>query len=76
VLVGHCKSIDESEKVLHQVKKIHPKCLDQVPSILPWRKGQGLGRATLTTNPLAAAQNLYPGKAEHLHPARRSTPPS
>jgi hypothetical protein len=62
VLVGQCKTIDDSEKVLHQVKKIHPKCLDKVPSILPWRKGQGLSRATLTTNPLVAAQNIYPGK--------------
>jgi hypothetical protein len=62
VLVGHCKTIDESEKVLHQVKKIHPKCLDKIPSLLPWRKGQGLKSATLTTNPLVAAQNIYPGK--------------
>jgi hypothetical protein len=74
VLVGHCKSVDESEKVLHQVKKIHPQCLDQVPSILPWRKGHGLGRATLTTNPLAAAQNLYPGKADHFHPGQAVDP--
>jgi hypothetical protein len=62
VLVGNCKTIDDSEKVLHQVKKIHPKCLDKVPSIFPWRKGQGLKTATLTTNPLVAAQNIYPGK--------------
>jgi len=74
VLVGHCRSIDESEKVLHQVKKIHPKCLDGVPSILPWRKGHGLSRATLTTNPLAAAQNLYPGQEGHIREGQAVDP--
>src|SRR5437764_11295067 len=65
VLVGNAQSIDESEKLLHQVKKIHPVCLEGVPSLLHWRKGQGLCRATLTTNPYAAAQDLYPSKPGH-----------
>jgi hypothetical protein len=62
VLVGDCKTIDESKQLLHKVKKLHPACLDGLPSIYNWRRGRGLSRAILTTNPLVAAQYLYPGK--------------
>lgn len=68
VLVGNCKSIDESEKVLHQVKKIRSDVVDGVPSIYNWRKGRGLNRAMLTTNPLVASQELFPQPdADHAH---------
>lgn len=63
VLVGDCKSLAEGEKLLHRVKKIHPVCLDGLPTIWHLRKGQGLSRALLTQNPYAAGQDLYPGKA-------------
>ncbi|GIW88591.1 MAG: hypothetical protein KatS3mg108_2915 [Isosphaeraceae bacterium] len=70
VLVGHCKSIDEAEKLLKRVKKIKPQCLDALPSIWGHRKGQGLYRAHITANPLQPAQVLYPGRnpnGHHLH---------
>lgn len=62
VLVGDCKTIDESEDLLHQVKKLHSAVLDGTPSLwnFNWRKG--LGRAMLTTNPLRANQELFPSK--------------
>ncbi len=65
VLVGNCKSTDESDKLLHRVKKMHPVCLDGLPSVWHIRKGQGLSRAMMTTNPYVAAQDIYPGKAFH-----------
>jgi hypothetical protein len=68
VLVGDCKSIDESEKVLHRVKKIRSDVVDGLPSIYRWRKGKGLSRAILTTNPMAASQHLFPQQdADHAH---------
>jgi hypothetical protein len=69
VLVGDCKTIDDSEKVLHQVKKLHSEVLDGVPSIWSWRKGKGLTRAHLTTNPLVASEDLFsaPGSSGHGH---------
>jgi hypothetical protein len=64
VLVGDCKSIDESEKVLHEVKKIHSDVVDGLPSIFAWRKGKGLSRATLTTNPMVPTQKLYSAQGD------------
>ncbi len=61
VLVGNCKTIDESEALLHTVKKIVPRCLGQFPQIYQNRKGKGLNRSIMTTNPFQAAQNLFPG---------------
>lgn len=65
VLVGNCKSIDEAEKLLKEVKKIKPRSLDALPSIWGHRKGQGLYRAHITANPLQPAQNLFPGRDPH-----------
>src|SRR5581483_7098942 len=62
VLVGNCKTLDESEALWHKIKKIHPRCLDGTPSLMPWRKGQGLSRALRCTNPYIPAQYLYPRK--------------
>ena len=61
VLVGNCKTIDESEKLLHQVKKIRPECLYEYQNFYLHRRGKGLSRAMLTTNPFQASQNLFPG---------------
>lgn len=61
VLVGNCKTIAESKEVWKQVKGIRPKCLDTFPVIYQNRKGKGLNRAMMTTNPFAASQDLYPG---------------
>ena len=61
VLVGDCKSIDESMKLRHQVMKLHPASLDKVPHLFAHRANEGLSRATITTNPYRASQELYPG---------------
>jgi hypothetical protein len=75
VLVGDCKSIDESEKLLHRVKKIRSEVVDGLPSIYNWRKGKGLSRAMLTTNPMAASQHLFPQPdAEHAHQHAANAP--
>lgn len=64
VLVGNEKSIRAQELLLKQVKKIHPHCLNHLPTILPWR--EGLGKAIRTTNPYVPAQNLYPGQGDPM----------
>lgn len=66
VMVGHARSVDEAEKLLKQVKKIHPKCLESMPTIFSWRKGQGLKRAIKTTNPFVPAEMLFPKKSDPL----------
>lgn len=72
VLVGDCKTIDDSEKVLHQVKKLRSAVLDGLPSIWTWRKGKGLTRAMLTTNPLVASQELFPAQERRAHIAAQA----
>ena len=66
VLVGNCKTTDESEDLLRKVKHLHPKCIDGMPQMLPWRKGKGLSRALRVTNPYVPAQYLFPRKADPL----------
>jgi hypothetical protein len=66
VLVGNSKTLAESTVLLHQVKKLHPKTLDGLPSMFNWRKGRGLSRALRTTNPFVPAQYLYPRKNDPL----------
>ncbi len=66
VFVGDCKTIDESGKLWHQVKKIKPVSVDGVPTMFGWRKGQGLSRALKTTNPFVPAQVLFPKKADPM----------
>jgi hypothetical protein len=70
VLVGDCKTIDESEDLLHRVKKVRSAVVDGLPSIWTWRKGKGLSRATLTTNPLVPNQSLF--TAQDRMPAGRA----
>jgi hypothetical protein len=50
VLVGNCKTTKEAFDLMRQVKKIKAK---SVLSGSEFRKGQGLSRAIMTTNPLA-----------------------
>ena len=64
VLVGNEKTLADSEALLHKVKKIKPKCLDEMPSIFGWRAGQGLSTAIRTTNPYQPTQNLFPGRGQ------------
>jgi hypothetical protein len=62
VLVGNEKTLKGSEELLHQVKKIKPKCLNEKPSIYHWR--EGLSKALRTTNPFVPAQELFPQKPD------------
>ena len=59
VLVGNEKTLKGSEALLHKVKKIKPKCLDNMPTMYIWQTG--LSKAIRTTNPYVPAQNLFPG---------------
>lgn len=82
VLVGDCKTIADSEKLLHQVKKLHSDVLDGLPSIWKWRARGVLCRAMLTTNPLVASQELFPdanrdrAAAGHVHPPHLAQAPA
>ena len=60
VLVGDEKTIKDSNVLMHKIKKIHPVCIDGVQQMWDWRKGKGLTRATMTTNPFVPAENLFP----------------
>jgi hypothetical protein len=66
VLVGDEKTLDGSEKLLHEVKKLHPKCLEGMPVLFKMREGGGLARAIRTTNPYVPAQFLYPKPKDKL----------
>ena len=57
VLVGNEKTLADSEKLLHRVRKLNPKCLEGMPKMYSWRTG--LCYAIRTTNPYAPAQTLY-----------------
>jgi hypothetical protein len=70
VLVGDCKTVEDARELLKTVKKLRPESLDKLPSIYAWRMGTGLKRAILTTNPLVAAQYLYPGRGVPLKPGQ------
>jgi len=59
VLVGNEKTLKGSEALLHKVKKIKPKCIDNLPKMYIWQTG--LSKAIRTTNPYVPAQNLFPG---------------
>ena len=65
VLVGECASVDEGEALLKAIKKLKPQCLQQIPTILPWRK-KDLSRAILTVNPYVPAQKLMTRKKDPL----------
>ncbi len=64
VLVGDEKTLDDSEKLLHRVKKIRPICVDAIPNKWTHRKGDGLKRAIRTTNPYIPAEDLFVRKPD------------
>jgi hypothetical protein len=65
VLVGDEKTLQGSEELLHRVKKIHPKCLKEIPLLYSWRT-PSLARAIRTTNPYVPAQWLFPKAPDRL----------
>jgi hypothetical protein len=74
VLVGNCPTIDHANDLRKTVKKLKPRALADHNSIFPWRNGKGLERAFITTNPLLAAQDLYPGRPGHNAAAPKLPP--
>lgn len=65
VLVGNEKTEQATEYLLRQVKKIHPKCLQAMPQLFPWRTAS-LSRAIRTTNPYVPVHWLYPRAPDRL----------
>ena len=66
VLVGDEKSVKDSNVLLHKVKKLHPETTDGLQQMWHWRKGQGLTRAIMTTNPFIPAESLFPAQQDVL----------
>jgi len=64
VLVGNEKTLAGSEKLLKEVRKLKPKCIDDMSSPFWWRKG--LSAAIRTTNPYKPAQLLFPHPKDRL----------
>ncbi len=64
VLIGNEKTEAATEILLNKVKRLHPKCLNDMPLLFPWR--QGLSHALRTTNPYIPAQHLYPKTPDKL----------
>ncbi len=64
VLIGNEKTLKGQELLWHKVKKLKPKCLDEMPKFFVWR--EGLSKALRVTNPYVPAQNLFPGKHDPL----------
>jgi hypothetical protein len=59
VLVGDEKTVKDATDLMKTVKKLHPLCIDGQPQMWHVRKGQGLSRATRTTNPFVPAEELF-----------------
>jgi len=66
VLVGNEKTLKDSANLLKRVKALHPACVDGAPQMWHFRKGQGLSRAMMTTNPFVPAEMLYPQQKDVL----------
>ena len=64
VLIGNEKTLKDQEKLWHQVRKIKPKCLQQMSTPFLWR--EGLSKSYRTTNPYVPAQLLYPRHKDRL----------
>ena len=64
VLVGNEKTLADSEKLWFKVKKLKPKCLNEIPGPFAWRKG--LSTALRTTNPFVPAQDLFAGRRDEF----------
>ena len=59
VLVGDEKTTHDAFKLMHEIKKLHPVCIDGQPQMWHFRKGKGLSRAMTTTNPFVPAEDLF-----------------
>ncbi|MHC5542996.1 hypothetical protein ACYOEI_32645, partial [Singulisphaera rosea] len=73
VLVGNEKTLKGSEVLLHKVKKIKPKCLENMKESHSWGEAlgrtfvrEGLKQAIRTTNPFVPVQDIFPGKQDPL----------
>ncbi len=66
VLVGDEKTVKDSNVLMHKVKKLHPETIDGLQQMWHWRKGQGLTRAIMTTNPFVPAESLFPQQQDVL----------
>ena len=64
VLVGNERTLADSERLLKQVRKLNPKCLQGMSKLFPWRTA--LIYAYRTTNPYAPAQTLFPRAKDRL----------
>lgn len=64
VLVGNEKTEEASLKLLHYVKGLKPRCLDDLPSV--WNNRRHLKNAMRTTNPYVPAQDLFPGRVDKM----------
>jgi RNA polymerase sigma factor (sigma-70 family) len=64
VLVGDEKSPADQLRLWSEVKKIQPKCLEQLAAAFPWRKG--LSTALRTMNPLVPGQNVAARDRDNL----------
>jgi hypothetical protein len=65
VLVGDEKTEQGTEYLLKEVRKIRPKCMQEMPKLYPWRAAS-LARALRTTNPYVPAHWLYPRAPDRL----------
>jgi hypothetical protein len=64
VMVGDEKTQEAAEKLWKRVKRIKPKCLNEMPRLFALH--EGLSRAMITTNPYVPAQYLFPKKKDKL----------
>jgi hypothetical protein len=64
VMVGNEKSPADQVKLLRQVQKLKPKCLEGVSSPFPWRTG--LSSAARANNPYVPAKYLFPQTKDRL----------
>jgi hypothetical protein len=64
VMVGDEKTQEAADQLWKRVKKIKPKCLNEMPKLFALH--EGLSRAMITTNPYVPAQYLFPKKKDKL----------
>lgn len=64
VMVGDEKTEEDANNLWKRVKKIKPKCLNEMPKLFALH--EGLSRAMITTNPYVPAQYLFPKKKDKL----------
>jgi hypothetical protein len=59
VMVGNEKTTKDAFDLKNKIKDIHPVCIDGVSQMWHIRKGKGLSRALVTSNPLVPAEELF-----------------